>query len=116
MLRDEQLSLVRLILEDQHKVGQKTQLVAVWEESAFIENEMDQDRWKMEQSSPQFSKTRERKIHIGRSHRYVPSHWCSSGEVRVWRKGLEGGYWVPMEALEPRFRWRRGLGAGTKNQ
>lgn len=36
------------MLEDQHKVEQKTQEAAVWEWAAFTENEMGQDRRKIE--------------------------------------------------------------------
>lgn len=61
--------VVGLILEDEHKVEQKTREAAVGEWAAFIENEIDRDRWKTEQRSPLVSKEGEWMVHQGRSHR-----------------------------------------------
>lgn len=63
------LPAVGLILEDEHKVEQKTQEAAVGEWAAFIENEIDQDRWKIEQRSPLVSEEGEWMVHQSRSHR-----------------------------------------------
>lgn len=58
-----------LILEDEHKVEQKTREAAVGEWAAFIEKEIDQDRWMIEQKSPVVPEEGEWMVHQGRSHR-----------------------------------------------
>lgn len=61
--------VVGLILEDEHKVEQKTWEAAVGEWAAFIENETDQNRWVIKQMSPLVSEEGEWMVHQGRSHR-----------------------------------------------
>lgn len=66
-----------LILENEHKVEHKPPEAAVGEWAAFIEKEIDQDRWMINQRSPLVSE--ESGCSIKADHTGRPSRWCLVG-------------------------------------